>query len=604
MSDVPTSSDPDQPRGPAQPGQQPDRPPAEGAGGARAARPVDPRERLRASLASDPLAPLSPLDPTDPTAPAAGAVEPSGSGVPTGSSADSATGPVPSGGGRRRAEGGGRRASAPSRAGGRRAGGGRGDGAGGGGRRSAGGSPRRIDLLIGLALVLPSLVAAAVVVIGRQDSSLDALAGRGPTSAALTASTVVCPSALSARSAPVRVVRAPGVEGGELATRTAPAPGSAADAALGGAAQVAVPAGAGAVVPSSTGATVVEGRGAAAPGVVAGRRDRLAAPECATPGYDEWLVGLGASARYGTVIEIVNPDPGEAVVDIELHGAVGVIDEPQLRGVQVPGGGVRRIDLAAVAPSTEITAARVAVLRGRASVTARSTRDLLGRSRAVTDYQPSDVPARDRLILGVPARPTEATLYLANPGDDEVRVTPRLVTADAVFTAAGTEPVSVPPGGVAAVELTRVLRGDSAAGVVGLRLQSTGPVAASLRVVTAQGDLALLAPAIAVSDPAALVLPAGTASLVLGGLQRTGNVEVTAIGPSGAAAGTQTVELGADRTAVVRLPAQAVAVSVVSRAGPVSGVAAGVVGGRTGGLAVVRLRAPELRTEIPSVEPD
>lgn len=476
----------------------------------------------------------------------------------------------------------------------------------GAGRRSVVTPERRVDIIVALAIVLPAVVALCVTLIGQES---DPVAGiRPPATSTLTAATVVCPAGINAASGPVRAVRAPGVAGGKVSVRTGAAPvdaegnGSAQGETTEGA-ELAVGAGGGVVVPASGGATVLDARGEAAPGLVAGRGDRLAVPECRAPSYDEWLVGLNASARYATTLELVNPDDGDAVVDLELIGGSGPIDEPGLRGVQVPGHSVKRLELAKVAPLSALTAAHLTVTRGRVTATVRNTWDPLGRGRVTTDFLPANAePATTNLILGIPDRRASPTLFLANPGDDEVRVTTRLVTPEAVFTPTGAEEITVAPHSIKTVALSGILSGDAAKGVVGIELESTGPVVPSVRLLT-KTDLVLLAPVPLLRDPAAAVLPVGAKTLLLGGATRTGVVHVKSYDAAGKLLADQPVEVAPDRAASLALPPTAVAITVEARNTSIGAIVSIPATGRQPGLATIRVRAAELRSRIPVVVP-
>lgn len=465
------------------------------------------------------------------------------------------------------------------------------------GRRASVVSRRRVDLLVALGIVLPAVVAVSLGVIGDED---DPLAGvRPPTTAALTSATVVCPAAaVEADGAGVTVTRAPGVPGGEVAVRTEGDAG-----VLGDGAPVEVATGASVVLTTDQGATTLDARGDSAPGLVAGRADALAVPECRAPSYDEWLVGVGASARYATTLELVNADEGDAVVDVELFDAAGPVEEPALRGVQVPARGVKRIDLAEVAPRAAVTAAHLTTVRGRVTATARTTLDPLGRGRATTDFLPADqTPATMSLILGVPDDARGPLLYLVNPGDDEVRVTTRLVTPEAVFTPTGAKEVAVGPHSLQTVRLGRILAADTAEGVVGLQIESTGPVASSVRL-TVKRDLVLLAPAIELDEPTAAVVPPGAKTLLLGGATRSGVVHVASYDAAGKELADDRVEVGADSAASLALPPGAVSLTLEARNTRISAVVSIPATGRDPGLAVLRVRPVELTSRVPVVQP-
>ncbi|GAA3675639.1 hypothetical protein GCM10022237_38980 [Nocardioides ginsengisoli] len=465
------------------------------------------------------------------------------------------------------------------------------------GRRASITPRRKVDILVALAIGLPAVVALSVAVIGNES---DPIAGISPpTTSDLTSATTVCPSAISSDASTVRVGRTPGVTGGELQVLTGKRPATTvADAAPVTAAQDAT-----VVVPGSSGATVVDGSGAAAPGLIAGRSDALAVPECRAPSYDEWLVGLGASARYSTTLELVNPDDGEAVVDLALYDAAGPVDEPALRGVQVPAHGVRRIDLSQSAPRRTLTAAHLTVIRGRVTAAARTTRDPLGRARATTDFLPTQAePSARNLILGFPAKPQAATLFLANPGKDEVRANIRLVTADATFTPTGAKEIPVAPQSMATVDLGPLLAGEAGNGVLGIVVDAPEALAASVRMLSA-GDLTLLAPVIDTREVTAAVVPEGAKTLQLGDADRSGVIHVTSYDATGAKIAEEQVEIEPDRAASLALPPKAVRITVEPRNTRIAGVVDVPTGGRLPGLATLRLRPAETHARIPVVAP-
>ncbi len=471
------------------------------------------------------------------------------------------------------------------------------------GRRAAVSRARRVDLLVGLAIAAPTVVVLSVGLVGGEDNPL---AGpQPPTTSALTSATMVCPGGLTGADGPVRVTRTPDVPGGELAVATAPAArGASGSSTTKPGRAITVDQGSTVEVPSSTGPTVLDGRGAAAPGIAAGRDDELAVPECRGPSYDEWLVGVGASARYATTIELVNPDDGDAVVDLALHDGAGPVEEPALRGIEVPPHGVKRIDLATAAPRAEATAAHLTVIRGRVTATARTTWDPLGRGRVSTDFLPADPgPAATSLILGIPDEPVQPTLQLANPGEDEVRVSVRFVTEQSSFTPTGVPEVSVAPQAMETVDLAPLFKGATAEGVVGIEVEASGPVASSFMALSGE-DLVLLAPAPELRDPAAAVLPSGSRTLVLGGAERTGVVQVVSYDAAGQQVRTDRVEVGPDRGATLALPRQAASISVVARTTPIQAAVLAATSGRQPGLATLRVRPAELRAEIPAVRPD
>ena len=165
-------------------------------------------------------------------------------------------------------------------------------------------------------------------------------------------------------------------------------------------------------------------------------------------------------------------------------GPDGPVDVPAMRGVTVPGGRTVRFDLAAVVPDRADLSLRVVVSRGRLGAHVVDLVDELGGGVRSRDWLPPQAaPATTSYLVGLGGKQGDRVLAVANPGDDEVRVTLRVVTKESEFTPAGLEELTVPPGGTTSVDLSRVLGSRAARGAIGLRLDSSLPVTASMRTL-------------------------------------------------------------------------------------------------------------------------
>lgn len=453
----------------------------------------------------------------------------------------------------------------------------------------------KVDVLVVLGIVLPSVVAAAFAVIDGDESQTWPAAP--PSAAPLSDASVVCAAAASSTAGDVVLSRVPKVKGGRVAV----------DVAEGDAAVFAerkpVDVRPGELTSVATdGDVVATGQDDAAPGLVAGRTGAArAAAECRAPTFDEWYVGIGAAAKQSSVVELVNPDDGPAVVEIAIYGRPGLVEEDDLHGIRVPGHQVMRIDLSRVAPRRGTLAAHLTVVRGRVATTVRHTYDPLGRSAPRVDFLPAQArPATENLLLGVPADGA-GHVSLFNPGEDEVRATVRVVSDRAVFTPAGLDDVRIPGGTVRQVPLSQVLTREAAGGALGLEVVSAQPLVASVRVLGE--DLGLIAPSTEVSEgqPTTVVVPAGPKSLVLAGAIRAGVVEVTATDARGRVLlDGKRLEIGADRGHSLKIPDAAVLVTVEARNTPIVGSVM-LTGDR---VAVLRLRPAETTAQIPVVRPE
>ncbi len=454
---------------------------------------------------------------------------------------------------------------------------------------------RKVDGLVVLGIVLPTVVAAALVLTNGEDPT--PRADSPPSPARLSDASLVCAAAPSGTAGGVVLTRVPGMRGGDVAVRVAE--GAATDLADGN--KVDVESGELATV-GTDGDVLVTGADAAAPGLVGGRTGPApAAAECRAPTFDEWYVGIGAAAKNSSTIELVNPDEGPAVVEIAVHGRPGAIDEQELHGIRVPGHQIVRLDLSEVIPRRGTLAAHVTVVRGRVTTTVRHTYDPLGRGTPRIDFLPAQAaPATENLLLGIPADAT-GEVHLFNPGEDEVRATVRVVSDSAVFTPAGLDDVVVPAGTVRQVLLSEVLTKAAADGALGLQVESAQPLVASVRVLG--DDLGLVAPSASIADdrPVTSVVPEGPKALVLAGAERAGVVRVTATDARGKVLlDEQRVEVGADRGHRLKLPDEAVLVTVRARNTSIAGTIM-LTGDRVG---VLRLWPAELNADVPVVRPE
>jgi hypothetical protein len=346
-------------------------------------------------------------------------------------------------------------------------------------------------------------------------------------------------------------------------------------------------------------AAVSLGSSALAAGLVAGRYGDGGATACASPAPEQWFTGVGASAEHGSVLELTNPDRGPAVADVTVLGPDGPVDVPAMRGVTVPGGRTVRFDLAAEAPDRADLALRVVVSRGRLGAHVVDVVDELGRGARSRDWLPSQpAPATTSYLMGLGGKPGDRVLAVANPGDDEVRVALRVVSRGSEFAPTGTEELTVPPGATGTLDLTGVLRSKAARGAIGVRLDSSSPVTASLRTLAA-GDLSHAVVATPLAARAALALPGGPARLVLAGAEQAGVVTYTLRDQRGREVARERVAVGPGVSPRIKLAAGATQLDVVVQRTTV--VAAVEVG--PPGLAVVPLTDLRLRGLVADVRP-
>lgn len=457
--------------------------------------------------------------------------------------------------------------------------------------RAAGRASRRgrLDVTTALAVVLPLVTLAALALV-RPD--VPGEAARPPTETPLTRGVAICPSGA----------------GEAFLTSAGSGPGGSVDYRLGdreGRARIS--SGEVTTVSGGQGPFVVGAVGEVAPGLVAGRFDTpLASAECRSPASDLWFTALGSGARHTSVIELVNPDAGPAVVDATLYGASGVIDAPGLRGVAVPGRGLVRLSLAELVPRRDELALRVTTSRGRVTASVRDRVQLLGTGGATEDWLPGQVaPATRNLLLGLaPATRSgrgsgTRTLVLLNPSDSETRATVRVVSRESVFAPAGLEQVLLPPQSVTRVSLTDLLSTKPTEGALGLLVESPAPITATLRDYLG-GDLSHAVGGAPISTATSVLAPPGGKQVVLSDASGAGAISVIARTADGEVLAEKRIEVLAGRGYVIEVPAGADLLTVTPER--VTVVGAVLVTDRQA-AAVVRLRQQVTSGPIASVRP-
>ncbi|GAA1925416.1 hypothetical protein GCM10009737_29030 [Nocardioides lentus] len=462
-----------------------------------------------------------------------------------------------------------------------------------GGRRAAPRSRRRLTPAVVLAVVLPvaSLATAWGLAPGAPTDAPDA----GPARVALAEQTLVCPAPPD-EPAPVLVGRAPGTGTGAVEV-AAPAAEEDADPASadppdGGVADPVVVA---------DEPAVVQGRDDAAPGLLAARftAGTVAGTACLEPAASAYLTGLGAGPESSTVLDLVNPETGPAVVDLTVLGPDGPLDVPDVAGVTVPAGESLRLDLARIVPTADDLAVSVEVVRGRAGVTALDRSTPVGGAETVEWLASQPAPGRELVLPGLVGGAGERRLVVANPGDAATQVELQVGTPGGAVTPVDVRPVQVPAGGVAAVDLSAEIAAQVDQGASSLLLTSAEPVTATLRS-RVRDDVALTTATAAAPETAGLVAE-GDARVVLAlpaGAAATSAV-VVARDADGEQVGSRTVDLDPGASVETDLPDAAAAVTVAAD----GDVAGAVVVRRGDGTLVLGLRPPVTDGLVPAVRP-
>lgn len=302
--------------------------------------------------------------------------------------------------------------------------------------------------------------------------------------------------------------------------------------------------------------TRVRARGDVASAIVAGRvRDKTGELiPCRPMVSQQYYTSVGAIAGKRTKVQLVNTDPGVAVVDIAVYGPDGALEAPRLRGMTIAGRSRDVLYLDKIVPSRDTLSVSVTVTRGRAGVAVRDTVQEIG-GPPRRDWIPAQTrPRTKNYLMGVPTRSDNARITMFNPGDSESVASVKVVARDSEFAADDAKEIRVPANSTVTTDVSRLLKSQRADGLDGLVVESTEPLVAGIEVSRGK-DLIHAAGAAQVTDAATVVPESdGANSVVLAGATAEAAVEVELWDKAGKQLKVVDVELPAQAARSVKLP--------------------------------------------------
>lgn len=194
--------------------------------------------------------------------------------------------------------------------------------------------------------------------------------------------------------------------------------------------------------PTGDGAVVVRATGAAAGGLEVEQVDAaedggLGGQRCGPAATRLWFTGGSTTVGDTTVLELVNPDPTPALVDVSVLSGTGRPDPEPGSGLAVPPSSTLLVPINDLAPDRNLLAVQVVATRGRVAGSMQVTRRL-GRVSYGTELVPAATgPSAMQVLPGVPQGPGSRELVLSNPGER---------TAVAALTLTGVAGQQEPPG--------------------------------------------------------------------------------------------------------------------------------------------------------------
>lgn len=213
----------------------------------------------------------------------------------------------------------------------------------------------------------------------------------------------------------------------------------------------------------------------------AGPERGIALARCGTPGTSTWLTGLvsqpddPAGGRRSEVL-LINPDAGQAEVDLVIYGPSGIQVASGARGIAVPARSVRAVALETLFTRAEPVGVEVRTNRGRVAALARQHL-AAGAQPSGTDWQVAAAPPATRQIVpGVPGGPGARLLVLSNPGNRRTTASIEVLGPGGTFAPVDASTLDVNAQSTASVSLAQGLDGEAAA----VRITSDQPLVASV----------------------------------------------------------------------------------------------------------------------------
>lgn len=316
-------------------------------------------------------------------------------------------------------------------------------------------------------------------------------------------------------------------------------------------------------------AVTVTGSQSLAAGLVAGQQwavssdtvRGLVSSACGEATSDSWLLAGGGDPGRQERLLLANPGPNPVTVDVELHGAKGLVDSPNGGDIVVPPRSRVNFLVDAISGTEPTPAVHISTRGGLVRAVLNDTWLDGTRAAGSDDAGPTAPPSTHQVIPAVPVNGT-ARVRVAVPGDQEAVVQTRALTAEGPKALPSGGVTRVAGGAVADIDLTGVPNGFYA-----IEVKADVPVVAGASVsrraaLDEVGDFAwipsarpaprLLGMAIPQHQPGVPGTPARSLGLTASGDDVV--AEVLVVSQKGVATG-QRMTVSSDTVAEVKLPA-------------------------------------------------
>lgn len=336
----------------------------------------------------------------------------------------------------------------------------------------------------------------------------------------------------------------------------------------------------------------------------------LAVAHCQVPSNDFWLVGAVTTVGATAVLNLHNPSPSPATVDLDFYGSKGVIDAPGGRGILIAPGKSESIVVAGLAANEENVAVRVRSDGGRVSAYIQQSvlRGLI--PGGVDLIQASAPSASSQVVPGIQIQDPDVTdaivgqdgyanaapsLQVAVPGGTDAVLDVRVFGPNGEVGLPGGGVVTATAGAVTPIPLDSLPEGNYSAVV-----SSDVLISASARVVRGSGpeeplDLAQVPSALRLGSQHVSVLPIGAdAAFVFSAPTGRAEVRLTPVTAEGALGKEQVFDVAGGTTVTVPaadLGKGTVAALIGASGDPAYGAQVATLNGDTPGISVAPIPA-------------
>jgi hypothetical protein len=218
-------------------------------------------------------------------------------------------------------------------------------------------------------------------------------------------------------------------------------------------------------------------------------RDRgLSLTRCTTPVTSAWFTGLWSASAAEEVshrseVLLINPDVGQAEVDLRFFGPHGLQVAAGGRGIAVPARSVRAVALDTLFTRPEPVGLHVRTTTGRVVPVIRQYTGQ-GVQSAGSDWQVATTPpATGQVVPGIPGGPGPRTLVLTNPGSRRTTATVEALGTSGTFAPVDAGSVDINAESTTWVSLAQGLNGEPGA----VRITADQPVITTVSARSADG---------------------------------------------------------------------------------------------------------------------